>query len=115
MPSPPGIQDPALVEELRTRSGDEELSVIVRLSDPDALPSGIRVVTRFGDIATVRVERDRLQELAESVSVSALEASRNLRPSDEGEEWYDDAIDEGDLKASRQLVREWWLRRWTGA
>ena len=96
MPSPPGIQDPALVEELRTRSGDEELSVIVRLSDPDALPSGIRVVTRFGDIATVRVERDRLQELAESVSVSALEASRNLRPSDEGEEWYDDAIDEGD-------------------
>jgi subtilisin family serine protease len=107
MPSPPGIHDPALVEELRTGPADEELSVIVRLSDPNALPPGARVVTRFGDIATVRVERDHLQELAESATVRALEASRNLRPSHEDEDgWHDDAIDEGDESESHDPSRE---------
>lgn len=107
MPSPSGIDDPALVEELRTGSADEELSVIVRLSDPNALPPGARVITRFGDIATVRVEKDRLQELAESATVRALEASRNLRPSHQDEEgWHDDAIDEGDESEDHDPSRE---------
>lgn len=99
MPPPPGINDPALIEALRAGDGDDELSVIVRLSDPDALPAGIRILTRFGDIATVRVERARLQELADSATVTALEASRNLRPSDESEEGFvegDAADDSGD-------------------
>jgi subtilisin family serine protease len=88
MLQPSGIHDPALAEELRAGDGDDELSVIVRLSDPDALPPGVRVVTRFGDIATVRVDRDQAQELAESATITALEKSRNLRPSYEmGGDW----------------------------
>jgi subtilisin family serine protease len=107
MPLSSGIHDPALVEELRAGDSGDELSVIVRLSDPNALPPGARIVTRFGDIATVRVERDRLQELAESATVRALEASRNLRPSHEDEEgWHDDAIDEGDESEGQEPAGE---------
>jgi subtilisin family serine protease len=96
---PTRISDPALLEEVGNGAGDDELSVIVRLQDPDAIPSGVRIVTRFGDIATVRVERARLLELAESVT--ALEASKNLRPSFEAEEEADEEADaEQDEEAS---------------
>ena len=101
MPPPPGIDDPALVEELRAGAADDELSVIVRLFDPHALPKGVRIVTRFGDVATVRVARATLQELAESPGITALEASRNLRPSYEtDEDRPDDDAEEEDANPS---------------
>ncbi len=84
MPHP--IDDPALMEELHAGQGEEDLSVIIRVSDPEGLPPDVRVITRFGDIATARLPRARLQELADSPAISGLEASRNLRPSDDTEE-----------------------------
>lgn len=91
MPAP--INDPALLEELGSGTGDDEIAVIVRLPDPEAVPRGVRVITRFADIATVRIPKSRLLELAESVT--AIEAPRNLRPSFEAElEEEDFGLDE---------------------
>ena len=91
MPAP--INDPALLEEMGSGTGDDEIAVIVRLPDPDAVPRGVRVITRFADIATVRIPKSRLLELAESVT--AIEAPRNLRPSFI-EEVEDDDVDENE-------------------
>lgn len=71
--------DPALAEAATAGPGDQEISAIARIADEDALPAGIRVVSRFGDVVTLRVRRDRVAELAESDSIVALEAARRLR------------------------------------
>jgi len=81
-----GAYDPALAEAARDGDLDEELAVIVRLTDGDALPEGVRVVTRFGDVATLRVRRARVAELAECSAVVAVEASRRLRLNDTAED-----------------------------
>ncbi|MEP6689607.1 MAG: S8 family serine peptidase [Gemmatimonadaceae bacterium] len=114
--SPSRINDPALVEEARAGDGDDELSVIIRLSDPDALPAGVQVVTRFGDIATVRLLRAGLDELAESATVTSLEATRKLRPSyeDDEEEYAEmrhDLADAESIAASESSGRSPYIRR----
>ena len=81
-----GAHDPALAEAAQGDGQADELAVIVRLSDGDELPAGIRIVTCFGDIATLRVQRARLAELAQSASVIAIEASRRLRLNDADDE-----------------------------
>src|SRR5689334_13642053 len=54
---------------------------MVRLADrPDTLPAGARVVSRFGDIATVRVRRGALEQLRDAPRVRAGKASRSYRP-----------------------------------
>jgi subtilisin family serine protease len=95
---PAPINDPALLEEIGSGTGDDDLAVIVRLPDPDAVPRGVHLVTRFADIATVRIPRSRLLELAESVT--AIEAPRNLRPSFEEEDEEDEAEPDGDREQS---------------
>src|SRR5688572_4464012 len=74
-----GSYDPALVEAVREGDPDEVVAVIVRITDATSLPAGAHIVTRFGDIATLRIARSRLPELAYSESVIAMEASRRLR------------------------------------
>ena len=75
------IEDPLLSELVAEGDNDDELSVIARLRDTQNLPSGVRIVTQFGDIATLRVRRTQLNELAECNSVMAVEASRRLSES----------------------------------
>lgn len=81
--SPLAVYDPALAEIEREGTGDDEVAVIARLADVEALPEGLRVVTRFGDVVTLRVRRSRLAELAACEGVIAAEASRRLRRSGE--------------------------------
>ncbi|MGE5828269.1 MAG: S8 family serine peptidase, partial [Micromonosporaceae bacterium] len=71
--------DPALAEAAGEGGGADEIAVIVRLSADWVLPDGVRMVSRFGDIATVRAPRERLADIATCDSVLALEASRPLR------------------------------------
>jgi subtilisin family serine protease len=78
-----GAYDPALAEAAQQAEPDDELPVIVRLTEDMTLPDGVRVLTRFGDIATLRVRRSRLTDLAKHGSVIALEASRRLRLTDQ--------------------------------
>jgi subtilisin family serine protease len=72
--------DPALAETVKQETGDEEVAVILRLSSSEPLMPGVREVTRFGDIVTVRVARSLLPELAASAAVQAMERSRRLAP-----------------------------------
>src|SRR5256885_3496804 len=78
--------DPALAEAARELGDEEELAVIARLSDERALPPGVRVITRFGDVATLRARPSQLAALAETASVVEMEAPQRLSPSLEGDE-----------------------------
>ena len=49
--------DPALVELFSEGAPDDEVSVILRLADPLVVPIGVRIVARFGNIATCRLRR----------------------------------------------------------
>ena len=51
----------ALRELYAEGAPDDEVAVIIRLSDPAAIPDGARIVTRFGRIATCRVRRGRFR------------------------------------------------------
>lgn len=76
--------DPALAECIREGESDDEIPVIARLAEsaglsPIELPQGIRIVTRFGDIATLRLKTHQINELMQSDAVFDLEASRMFR------------------------------------
>ena len=91
--------DPALAEVAREGHADDEVSVIARVSDVAGLPPGVRVITSFGDIVTLRARRSQIGELARSPVVVAMEASQQLLPSlEEVEEVSetDPAFDEHD-------------------
>jgi len=49
--------DPALLELYAEGSPDDEVAVILRLSDLSDLPPSVRIITRFGTIATCRLPR----------------------------------------------------------
>lgn len=90
--------DPALAEASLEGDSDDEIALIARLSESHALPEGTQIVTRFGDVVTLRVNRSRIAELAECDAVTAVEAPRRLRKSTEtGEsDWDDMSFDDGD-------------------
>lgn len=72
--------DPALAEAARAGDRDDEISIIARVSDVSALPPDVRVLTRFGDVVTLRARRSQITELAENAAVLAMEATYPLRP-----------------------------------
>ncbi len=78
--------DPALAEISLEGEADDEIALIARLTDSDTLPEGVKIVTRFGDIVTLRVSRARIRELTECETVTAVEAPRRLRRSEEYDE-----------------------------
>lgn len=49
--------DPALHHLLQSGPPAEEVSVVLRLVDPDQLPGGVRLVAQLGEICTARVRR----------------------------------------------------------
>ena len=71
--------DTALAQAMHDSANQDNLSVIAKLSDNYTLPKGIRVISRFADIATLRVPPNMLSALTDCTSINAIEASRNLR------------------------------------
>lgn len=69
--------DPALWEVLAGDAADE-IAALVRLHPGAASPDGVRVVARFGDIATIRLRRGDL--LRVRGEVKSMKAPRELRP-----------------------------------
>jgi outer membrane protein OmpA-like peptidoglycan-associated protein/subtilisin family serine protease len=67
--------DPAL-KELMKGSGDDEVEAIVRLDPEGNVPPHVRVIARFGEIATVRLPRERIAETWADESVVSLKAAR---------------------------------------
>ncbi|BFM10680.1 hypothetical protein R50072_08330 [Simiduia litorea] len=73
---------PALMEAALEGAADDELALIARLDDslklPASLGGDVRVVTRFGDIATLRVRRRALESFAALPDVLELEIARQM-------------------------------------
>jgi subtilisin family serine protease len=71
--------DPALSELLADDPRDE-VEAIIRLSQPGIAPAGVRLVTRFGTIATCRLPKSRIVETWADESVASLKAPRLVLP-----------------------------------
>jgi Subtilase family len=74
--------DPALWELLRSSTvrNDEAVEAIIRLDRPDADVAGVRIVSRFGPIATCRIRKDSILDARGDESVRSLKAARELGP-----------------------------------
>jgi subtilisin family serine protease len=71
--------DPALCELYESGSSDDEVSVILRLSQDAKVPDGARVVSRFGEsIVTARIRRGDIRRVWESDEVVSVKAPRAL-------------------------------------
>jgi hypothetical protein len=74
--------DPAFRELLKrsTARDDEAVEAIIRLDRPDADVAGVRIVSRFGPIATCRLRKDSIVDARGDENVLSLKAARVLGP-----------------------------------
>lgn len=68
--------DPRLSELIEEGGGNEEIEVILKLRPDDEVPTQVRIVARFGDIATCRLQRDRIRQTWEHPAVVSAKAPR---------------------------------------
>jgi subtilisin family serine protease len=68
--------DPALWELVDAGSDDDEVSVILRLADVSRPPDKVRIVARFGNIVTARLQRGDIRRVWENDLVISMKASR---------------------------------------
>lgn len=72
--------DPALREILRRGSEDDEVEAIIRFTEDAAPPPpGVRLVARFGTIATCRLKRGEIPHVREYEQIANLKASRDRK------------------------------------
>ena len=76
--------DPALRELLRNEPADRVVEAIIRLRRPHVELPGVRVVARFGSIATCRLPLASLPDVRARPDVVSLKAARPLGPEDRG-------------------------------
>lgn len=76
------IHDPALQEATHAGADTDEVALIARIDDalavPPALIGDVRLITRFGDISTLRVKRRSLQAFAALPEVAEVEVARQI-------------------------------------
>jgi hypothetical protein len=73
--------DPALQELIRPDQHPWEIQeVLVRLWDQNRIPSGLRIITQYGEIATARVMRSKIPEIYAAPEIRSLKASRGVTP-----------------------------------
>ncbi|MEO1731766.1 MAG: phage tail tip lysozyme [Pseudomonadota bacterium] len=70
--------DPQLFEELARGDDEAEIDAIIRLWPNRAPPEQVRIVSRFGDIATCRMKRGDIIAVRQHPSTRSLKASRRL-------------------------------------
>src|SRR6478736_1611782 len=85
--------DPALRELLRTEPPDREVEAIIRFRRPGAELPGVRVVARFGPIATCRLPVAAVRDVRAHPEVLSLKAARRLGAEHAAEAAYDDGGD----------------------
>lgn len=84
--------DPGLWELYEAGSGHDEVSVIIRLKDEGRIPPDVRVISRFGKILTVRIQREDIRRIHASEDVASMKASWSLS---EGAGLYDGFAEHG--------------------
>src|SRR5918992_858413 len=74
--------DPALSELLRSQAarGEREVEAIIRLDRPGVDVAGVRMVARFGPVATCRVRTDAVVRARRDEHVVSLKAPRVVGP-----------------------------------
>ena len=72
--------DPSLLRLVEAGDGEDEVAAIVRLGQPGTAPEGVRLVTRFGDIATVRLRRGAIPDVRASAEVASMKPPWLLVP-----------------------------------
>lgn len=70
--------DPALQEYIEGHHPGILLEAIVRLADSAVVPADVKIVSRFGDIATCRIPSVRITEVWGHAAVRSLKAPRAL-------------------------------------
>jgi subtilisin family serine protease/peptidoglycan hydrolase-like protein with peptidoglycan-binding domain len=68
--------DPALQELYAEGTPDDEVAVILRLSNPVAIPDGVRIVAQFGHIVTCRLKRGDIPRVRGQDLVQSMKAAR---------------------------------------
>lgn len=68
--------DPALQQLISEGSPDDEVEVIIKLKDSLRLPTGVRVITRFGNVATVRMRRENISPVYDTEEIFSMKAAR---------------------------------------
>jgi hypothetical protein len=66
--------DPELWELLEDGESNDEVAAIIRLGQPGKVPAGVRVISRFGDIVTVRMPRGAIPTVREAESVTSMKS-----------------------------------------
>jgi ankyrin repeat protein/subtilisin family serine protease/outer membrane protein OmpA-like peptidoglycan-associated protein len=66
--------EPELWQLLGDGAADDEVAAIIRLGQQGVIPSGVRVLTQFGDIITVRLRRSDIPRLNSAAEVAVMEA-----------------------------------------
>ncbi|MFL5910944.1 MAG: S8 family serine peptidase [Gaiellaceae bacterium] len=73
--------DPTLRRLVEAGGAGDEVAVMVRLAAPSSrLPAGVRVISRFGYVVTVRVARGAVDDLRQRSDVRSVKAPRLYRP-----------------------------------
>ncbi len=72
--------DPALAELYAEGMPDDEVAVIIRLADPVTIPSGVRIITRFGHIVTCRLQRGDIPRVWDQGAVLSMKRPRIYDP-----------------------------------
>ncbi len=70
--------DPALEELYEAGSGEDEVSVIIRLEDKDRYPPDVLVISRFGEIVTARIKRADIRRIHARDEVASMKAGDSL-------------------------------------
>ena len=68
--------DPALQELMAEGKPDDEVALIVRLKPSANPPKGLRLVARFGEIATARTLRSMIGDLHRNPAIASIKAPR---------------------------------------
>lgn len=72
--------DPALQEILTHSDAVDEIEAIIRLNSPDAGLPGVRIISKFGMIATCRLKKNEIVKTRQKENVKSLKASRLVGP-----------------------------------
>jgi GH25 family lysozyme M1 (1,4-beta-N-acetylmuramidase) len=96
--------DPRLVRLFEDGGKNDEVAAILRLGGNSAVPPAARVVSRFGDIATVRLRRGDIASVHDSPSVASMKpAAPLLREARLASSIVETVASRGDLRRSNRL------------
>lgn len=84
--------DPGLWELYEAGSGQDEVSVIIRLKEAGHVPHDVHIVSRFGKVVTARILREDIRRIHASEDVASMKASWSLS---DGAGQYEDITDDG--------------------